>query len=85
LSPKFYNDNANELAQQYLSKSFVEDHKSWSQFLPSIIEKPNARILDLGAGRDAKYLAEFSDKKNTEHSVQIFAVEPAKALSRIGQ
>ena len=86
--PNFYNENAKELSQQYLSKTFDEVHKSWSQFLPSIIENSNARILDLGAGsgRDSKHLAELAAKThNTENNVQIFAVEPAKELSIIGE
>ena len=85
---KFYNENADKLAQQYLSKSFEEVHESWSQFLPSIIENPNARILDLGAGsgRDAKHLAELATKTHhTKNNIQIFAVEPATELSLIGQ
>ncbi len=85
---QFYNDNATELAQQYLSKSFDEVHQSWSQFLPSIIENPNARILDLGAGsgRDAKHLAELAAKThNTKNNIQILAAEPAKELSQLGQ
>jgi SAM-dependent methyltransferase len=76
------------LAQQYLSKSFEEVHKSWSQFLPSIIKKSNSRILDLGAGsgRDAKYLAELAAKThNKENNIQILAVEPAQDLSLVGQ
>jgi SAM-dependent methyltransferase len=88
LSPNFYNVNATELAQQYLSKTFEEVHQSWSQFLPSIIENPNARILDLGAGsgRDAKHLAELAAKThNTKNNIQIFAAEPAKELSQLGQ
>lgn len=88
MAPQFYNDNANELAQQYLSKSFEEVHKSWSQFLPSIIQNPDARILDLGAGsgRDAKYFAELAGKTHgLESNIQVFAVEPAQELSNIGQ
>jgi SAM-dependent methyltransferase len=88
LAPQFYNDNATELAQQYLSKSFDEVHQSWSQFLPSIIENPNARILDLGAGsgRDAKHLAELAaNTHNEKNNIQIIAAEPAKELSIIGQ
>ncbi|WP_085297406.1 class I SAM-dependent methyltransferase [Cognaticolwellia mytili] len=88
MSPNFYNVNATELAQQYLSKSFDEVHQSWSQFLPSIIENPNARILDLGAGsgRDAKYLAELAAKThNTKNNIQVFAAEPAKELSTLGK
>jgi len=88
LAPQFYNDNALELAQQYLSKSFNEVHESWSQFLPSIIENPNARILDLGAGsgRDSKHFAELAAKTHTtENNIQILAAEPAKELSQLGQ
>ncbi|ALO35293.1 hypothetical protein CMT41_11600 [Colwellia sp. MT41] len=57
---KFYNENAEALAQQYLSTSFDQDHQSWHQLLPAIIKNPNARILDIGAGsgRDAKYIAQ---------------------------
>ena len=58
LPAKFYNENANELALQYLSTSFDKVHQSWHQLLPAIINNPNARILDIGAGRDAKYIAQ---------------------------
>jgi len=88
LIPQFYNNNATELAQQYLSKTFDEVHQSWSQLLPSIIKNPNARILDLGAGsgRDAKYLAELAaNTHNEKNNIQILAAEPAKELSIIGQ
>ncbi|MBA6339777.1 hypothetical protein H4J59_01945 [Colwellia sp. MB02u-10] len=47
MPPQFYNENANKLAQQYLSKSFDEVHQSWSQLLPSVIKNAYARILDL--------------------------------------
>lgn len=76
------------LAQQYLSKSFEEVHKSWSQFLPAIIKKSNSRILDIGAGsgRDAKYLAELAVKIHSkDNNFQIFAAEPAQDLSLVGQ
>ncbi|WP_426360235.1 methyltransferase domain-containing protein [Pseudocolwellia sp. HL-MZ19] len=88
MSHNFYNDNATELAKQYLSKEFDDVHSSWCHLLPSIIENPNARILDLGAGagRDVKYLAELAEQKHpTNNHIQIFAVEPAKHLSLMGQ
>jgi SAM-dependent methyltransferase len=88
LLPNFYSENAKELSQQYLSKTFDEVHKSWSQFIPSIIENSNARILDLGAGsgRDAKHLAELAAKTHsTKNNIQIIAAEPAKELSQLGQ
>ncbi len=88
MASQFYNENVRELAKQYLSTTFEQVHNSWSQFLPSIIEKPNARILDLGAGsgRDVKYLAELASKTHGNRNViQIFAAEPASELRAIGQ
>lgn len=87
MSPQFYNENANKLAEQYLSKSFEQVHKSWSQFLPAIINNSHARILDLGAGsgRDAKHFAELAVKEHgAENCIQVFAVEPANILADIG-
>jgi len=71
----FFNKNAAELAKQYLSKSFDEVHQSWHQLLPAIIENPNARILDIGAGsgRDAKFIAQSAINKYGTH---VIAVEP---------
>ena len=74
LSPQFYNENANELAQQYLSASFEQVHQRWSQFLPAIIKNPNARILDIGAGsgRDAKHIAQLTEKTHgNKNNIQI--------------
>ncbi|MFT6777453.1 MAG: ubiquinone/menaquinone biosynthesis C-methylase UbiE [Paraglaciecola sp.] len=85
---QFYNDNASELAQQYLSKSFEEVHQSWSACLPSIINNPNARILDLGAGagRDAKYLAQLAEKQHgASNQIQVIAVEPANLLEGVNK
>lgn len=84
---QFYNENAKKLAKQYLSMSFEQVHQSWSQFIPSIIENPNARILDLGAGsgRDVKYLAELAEKTHkTDNNIQVFAIEPATQLADLG-
>ncbi|NQZ93555.1 MAG: methyltransferase domain-containing protein [Moritella sp.] len=79
----FYDDHAQKLAEQYLSKTFEEVHAAWSEFLPPILNKPNARILDLGAGagRDSRYLAE----QGQVNDISIVAVEPAKLLAEIGQ
>ena len=87
MTPQFYNENAKDLAKQYLSKSFEEVHQSWSQFLPVIFKNSNARILDLGAGsgRDAKYFAELAEKTHkTANNIQVFAVEPATELAELG-
>ncbi|TMM47026.1 class I SAM-dependent methyltransferase [Colwellia ponticola] len=83
----FYNQHANELAEQYLSKTFEQVHQSWSHLVEPMIEKPQARILDLGAGsgRDAKYLAELAvSKHGADNNVQVFAVEPANLLAALG-
>ncbi|PKG83325.1 SAM-dependent methyltransferase [Colwellia sp. 75C3] len=87
MSPQFYNENAEALAQQYLSKTFDEVHQSWHQLLPAIIENPNARILDIGAGsgRDAKYIAQSAINKHGDiNGTQVIAVEPASILADIG-
>ncbi|MBA6294414.1 methyltransferase domain-containing protein [Colwellia sp. MB02u-9] len=87
MPPQFYNENANKLAQQYLSKSFDEVHQSWSQLLPSVIKNAHARILDIGAGsgRDAKHIAQLAAHTHgTENKVQIVAVEPANLLAELG-
>jgi SAM-dependent methyltransferase len=87
LPPQFYNENANKLAQQYLSKSFDEVHQSWSQLLPSVIKNAHARILDIGAGsgRDAKHIAQLAAQTHgTENKVQVVAVEPANLLAELG-
>ncbi|MGJ8691448.1 MAG: hypothetical protein ACSHW0_03110 [Thalassotalea sp.] len=72
MTPQFYNTNALELSQQYLSKSFEQVHKSWSHFLPAIFNNPHARILDLGAGagRDAKYFTAPVEKPPKKHVEQ---------------
>ena len=79
----FYDDHAQQLAEQYLSKTFEEVHAAWAEFLPPILNKPNARILDLGAGagRDSRYFAE----QGQVNDISIVAVEPAKLLAEIGQ
>jgi SAM-dependent methyltransferase len=87
LPAQFYNENANKLAQRYLSKSFDEVHQSWSQLLPSVIKNSHARILDIGAGsgRDAKYIAQLAAQTHgSENRVQVVAVEPANLLAELG-
>ncbi len=88
MSHNFYDDNAPELAKQYLSKSFEQVHKSWAHFLPAIINNPDARILDIGAGagRDVKYFAEQAQQRfDQNHNIHIYAVEPATDLANIGK
>lgn len=82
-SAQFYHQHAAPLAQQYLSKIFEEVHQSWRHFLTPLLAKPNARILDIGAGagRDSKYLAEQGQLTN----LSVTAIEPAAALAKIGK
>ena len=87
MSPNFFNENAKELALQYLSKSFEEVHQSWCQFFPAIIENPNARILDIGAGsgRDANYIAQLAALNHGEQdNTQVLAVAAENILAELG-
>lgn len=83
MSVNFYNNNAEQLAEMYLSKPFEEIHVSWLEYLVPVLNKPNARILDLGAGagRDSKYMAEQGAEKN----ISVTAIEPAQMLAELGE
>lgn len=88
MSNGFYQEHAEELAQQYLSKSFDEIHQSWSQYLSPVMKNPHARILDVGAGagRDVKHLAQLAERTHQQaNDIQITAVEPVEALAEIGR
>lgn len=82
-SVNFYNKNAKQLANMYLSKTFEQVHESWFSYLSPILNTPNARILDLGAGagRDSKYLAE----QGANNYVSVTAIEPAFTLAELGK
>jgi SAM-dependent methyltransferase len=83
LSSTFYNKNAANLADLYLSKSFDQVHSTWLEFLSPVLNKPDARILDIGAGagRDSKRMAELGRVNNTA----ITAIEPAQRLAELGE
>ncbi|WP_022941250.1 class I SAM-dependent methyltransferase [Psychromonas hadalis] len=83
MSANFYNKNADQLAEMYLSKTFEQIHQPWLEYLIPVLNKPNARILDLGAGsgRDSKYLAE----QGTANNIHVTAVEPAQMLANLGK
>ncbi|MCP4324940.1 MAG: methyltransferase domain-containing protein [Psychromonas sp.] len=83
MSASFYNQNAQQLADMYLSKTFEQVHQAWRDHLPAVLKKNDARILDLGAGagRDSKYLAE----QGAVNNIQITAVEPALMLADLGK
>jgi len=72
LPATFYNENTTELALQYLSKTFVEVHQSWSKFLPLIIENPNVRILDIGAGSGWNEYLIYSDPERSPQNLNKF-------------
>jgi len=83
MSASYYNKNAHQLAEMYLSKTFEQVHQAWLEYLPPVLNKTDARILDLGAGagRDCKYLA----LQGAANNVQITAVEPAQMLADLGK
>ncbi|MCE0555467.1 class I SAM-dependent methyltransferase [Motilimonas sp. E26] len=83
MSVDFYNQHAEQLAQVYLSKTFEQVHQPWLTHLTPVLNKANARILDLGAGagRDSKYLAQ----QGAANGVQITAIEPALTLAELGK
>jgi SAM-dependent methyltransferase len=83
MSENYYNKNANQLAKMYLSKTFEQVHQNWLEYLTPVLNKSDARILDLGAGsgRDSKYLAE----QGAINNVCITAIEPAQKLAELGK
>jgi 2-polyprenyl-3-methyl-5-hydroxy-6-metoxy-1,4-benzoquinol methylase len=83
MSANFYNNNAEQLAEIYLSKTFEQVNVSWLEYLTPVLNKPNARILDLGAGagRDSKYMAE----QGTANNISVTAIEPALLLAELGK
>lgn len=79
MSGNFYDQNANQLAEMYLSKTFEQVHETWFEYLTPVLNKAEPRILDLGAGagRDSKYLA--------QHGAVVTAIEPALTLAELGK
>ena len=79
----FYNKNAGHLAKLYLSKSFEQVHQPWLEYLTPILNKPDARILDLGAGagRDSKYMVQ----QGASNNISVTAIEPASMLAELGK
>ncbi|WP_417698535.1 methyltransferase domain-containing protein [Psychromonas sp.] len=83
MTANFYNKNANKLAEMYLSKTFEEVHASWLSYLTPILNKKEARILDIGAGagRDSKYFAQ----QGADNNISVTAIEPALMLAELGK
>ncbi|KHD23951.1 SAM-dependent methlyltransferase [Vibrio caribbeanicus] len=70
----FYEQNANQLMEQYQSVAFERVHQSWQSFWPLTGDK----VLDVGAGsgRDAKWMA--------EQGCEVIAIEPCHSLRELG-
>ena len=88
VSNDFYNNQVQEIAPQYLSLSFNQVHGHWAHYLPTILAKPNATILDVGAGvgRDASHIAKLISDINHDNNVtRVYAVEPAIEMLKVGQ
>ena len=79
----FYNRNAQQLADMYLSKTFEQVHDCWLSYLTPILNKKEARILDIGAGagRDSQYFAE----QGAANNISVTAIEPALMLAELGK
>ncbi|WP_160061177.1 class I SAM-dependent methyltransferase [Psychromonas sp. L1A2] len=79
----FYNKNAKQLVELYLSKSFEQVHQPWLEYLTPILNKPDTRMLDLGAGagRDSKYMAQ----QGASNNISVTAIEPAAMLAELGK
>ncbi|PKG38927.1 class I SAM-dependent methyltransferase, partial [Psychromonas sp. Urea-02u-13] len=69
--------------EMYLSKTFEQVHETWLTYLTPVLNKPDVRILDLGAGagRDSKYMAQ----QGATNNVSVTAIEPALMLAELGK
>ena len=88
MSNDYYNNKVQEIAPQYLSLSFEQVHGNWAHYLPAILDKPHATILDVGAGvgRDVSHIANLLAKRNQEdNQCRVYAVEPALQMLQTGQ
>ncbi|QHJ12688.1 tRNA (cmo5U34)-methyltransferase [Paraglaciecola mesophila] len=88
MSNDYYNDKVQELAPQYMSLSFDQVHNNWAHYLPAILDKPHATILDVGAGvgRDVSHIANLLAEKNQgDNHCRVYAVEPALQMLQKGQ
>ncbi|WP_158768333.1 class I SAM-dependent methyltransferase [Paraglaciecola sp. L1A13] len=88
MSNDYYNNKVQEIAPQYLSLSFEQVHGNWAHYLPAILDKPNATILDVGAGvgRDVSHIANLLAKRNQgNNQCRVYAVEPALQMLQTGQ
>ncbi|MEL0658668.1 class I SAM-dependent methyltransferase [Psychromonas arctica] len=83
MTANFYNKNASKLAEMYLSKTFEQVHESWLSYLTPILNKKEARILDIGAGagRDSQYFAQ----QGAANNISVTAIEPALMLAELGK
>jgi 2-polyprenyl-3-methyl-5-hydroxy-6-metoxy-1,4-benzoquinol methylase len=88
-SSKYYNDHGAEISQQYLSVSFENVHAPWSRFLPTLLNKPNVSVIDVGAGsgRDISHLySQAISQLGDENKLgQFVAIEPSENLLEVGK
>lgn len=88
-STQYYNEHVAEISQQYLSVSFDDVHKSWSKFLPALLNKSNVSVLDVGAasGRDISHLYSraISHLGDENKLGQFVAIEPSQKLREVGK
>nr|WP_205967838.1 class I SAM-dependent methyltransferase [Paraglaciecola sp. 20A4] len=71
-----------------MSLSFDQVHNNWAHYLPAILAKPNAAILDVGAGvgRDVSHIANLlAEKNHGDNQCRVYAVEPALQMLQKGQ
>ena len=71
----FYNENAEQLAEQYDSVNFESVHSSWRSHWPL----SGSRVLDVGAGsgRDAQWF--------DSQGCKVVAIEPSKGFRQLGK
>tara|TARA_Y100001956_G_C4122626_1_gene188320 strand:- start:331 stop:936 length:606 start_codon:yes stop_codon:yes gene_type:complete len=71
----FYNENAEQLAEQYDSVNFESVHSSWRSHWPL----SGSRVLDVGAGsgRDAQWF--------DSQGCKVVAIEPSAVFRQLGQ
>lgn len=88
-SSKYYDEHVDEISQQYLSVSFENVHAPWSRYLPTLLNKSNLSVLDVGAGsgRDIAHLysqavACLGDENKLGHFI---AIEPSQNLRGVGE
>lgn len=88
-SASYYDNNVEEISQQYFSVVFEDVHAAWSSLLPTLFKKPCPSVLDIGAatGRDISYLYQLAISycEDSKMHGEFIAVEPSNKLRKVGQ